>query len=238
MRILLPLNPRPLRLATLVCAMIFLQLPAGKPASSADFQVPGDAIVPPPVQTLLSNGEQFEFRGATLTKVASYIITGRVLSTRQYYSGLETKVSSVDLALGWSLLAESAIVDQLNFMQNDRRLYYQSKSLIPLTTDQIAANSSNNHIIAANDGVEDTIEGLQKDDVITLRGYLVNVRYGDNWHWDTSLSRTDEGDGACEIMFVTEVIIRRNADIAQNWEVLPWKTGLSLTSKPVQMSRL
>ncbi len=166
------------------------------------------------------------------------MVTGRVLSTRRYFSGIEEKVSSVDLALGWSWLAENAIVDQLNFTQNDRRLYYQSKSLLPLTTDQIAANSSNNHIIAANDEVEDTVEGLQKDDLVTLSGFLVNVKYGDDWHWDTSVSRTDEGDGACEIIYVTEVIIRRNADIAQNWEALPWKTGLLLISKPVQMSRL
>lgn len=226
------------QVALFLGAIVLFHGIAGRHSLAADFGVPASAVIPPPTQTMLSNEEQFEFRGATLTKVARYLITGRVLSARRYHSGLEAKVSSVDLALGWSLLADSTIDGQLNFTQNDRELFYQSTGLIPLTTDQIAANSSNNHIIAANDSVEDTVEGLQKDDVVTLSGYLVNVKYGDDWHWDTSVSRTDEGDGACEIMFVTEVIIRRNADIAQNWEALPWKTGLWLISKPVQMSRL
>jgi hypothetical protein len=43
-------------------------------------------------------------------------------------------------------------------------------------------------------------------DIIELRGYLVEVTAPDGWHWRSSLSRTDSGDGACELMWVTEQI--------------------------------
>ena len=43
--------------------------------------------------------------------------------------------------------------------------------------------------------------------VITLHGYLVEVRANDGWHWRSSLTRNDTGNGACELVWVESVEI-------------------------------
>ena len=44
-------------------------------------------------------------------------------------------------------------------------------------------------------------------DLISLDGYLVSVSSDGGWRWDTSLSRTDTGNGACEIVWVKRLTI-------------------------------
>jgi len=39
-------------------------------------------------------------------------------------------------------------------------------------------------------------------------GYLISIRGEDGWHWRSSLSRTDSGDGACEVVWVDSLAIR------------------------------
>ncbi len=45
---------------------------------------------------------------------------------------------------------------------------------------------------------------VHKEDYITLKGYLVNVKFPD-YDWKSSLARNDTGNGACEIMYVESV---------------------------------
>ena len=43
---------------------------------------------------------------------------------------------------------------------------------------------------------------LSAGQIATLRGWLVNATSPDGGHWNTSLSRTDDGPGACELFYV------------------------------------
>ena len=38
-----------------------------------------------------------------------------------------------------------------------------------------------------------------------LRGQLVRADGQDGWHWISSLTRTDTGDGSCEVVWVETV---------------------------------
>jgi hypothetical protein len=38
--------------------------------------------------------------------------------------------------------------------------------------------------------------------LVTVSGYLVDVRGANGFTWKTSLSRSDTGDGSCEIVWV------------------------------------
>ena len=44
--------------------------------------------------------------------------------------------------------------------------------------------------------------------VVALEGYLVKVISKDGWRWQSSLTRNDTGNGACEVIWVEEVEIR------------------------------
>lgn len=49
---------------------------------------------------------------------------------------------------------------------------------------------------------------MRKHEVITLQGTLVQVEADDGWKWTSSLSRTDTGDGSCEVVLVDSLSIR------------------------------
>jgi len=67
---------------------------------------------------------------------------------------------------------------------------------------------SNNHIIPANEQIRSKINSLNTGDQIQINGYLVESKgtyEGKNYYWDSSLSRTDTSDGACEVFYVTNI---------------------------------
>jgi hypothetical protein len=41
--------------------------------------------------------------------------------------------------------------------------------------------------------------------MVSLSGYLVEINGANNWRWRSSLSRTDTGQGACEVFYVEAV---------------------------------
>ena len=46
---------------------------------------------------------------------------------------------------------------------------------------------------------------VQKDDLIYLKGHLVEVRAQDGWIWRSSLTREDTGNGACELFLIEDI---------------------------------
>ncbi len=68
---------------------------------------------------------------------------------------------------------------------------------------------SNNHIISSDKDVEKLIRSVKAGEYVKLDGYLVETYArtdnGGYFKWGTSLSRKDRGDGACELLYVTNV---------------------------------
>jgi hypothetical protein len=63
-------------------------------------------------------------------------------------------------------------------------------------------HSSNNHLVAANSSIAGVISDLYPGEIVTMKGYLVNISKPNGFYWNTSLSRTDTGKGACEVFYV------------------------------------
>jgi len=109
------------------------------------------------------------------------------------------------VALGWGRMSDQSILDQLEISQGNRFFFYQWPNAPPIPEREIECHASNNHLIAANSSVAHVISGLYPGEIVTMQGYLVNVTGPDGFHWDTSLTRTDTGNGACEVMYVVGV---------------------------------
>ena len=58
-------------------------------------------------------------------------------------------------------------------------------------------------MIPANEAVAKRLLAVRTGQIIHLRGRLVRVDGKDGWHWVSSLSRTDTGDGSCEVVWVS-----------------------------------
>jgi hypothetical protein len=147
-----------------------------------------------------------------IEKVAEYSITGRVVGTSRYSFGIRGELSPYDVGLAWGPLSDIAVDDRISWRSSQRWLTFRTNdfALLPL----ISINSSNTHLIPANNDIRRLLRHIRRNDVVRLEGYLVQAHYTDRGHSitiPTSTSRYDTGNGACEQMYVTSVTwLRQN----------------------------
>ena len=168
---------------------------------------PGVLVPEVPRQSLAEVGGVVEYKGYRLTRRASYVIRARVLSREDYYLGMESDLSPMDLAFGWGPMSDQAILDRIEVSQGGRWYFTRYELPAPLPDSSIIRNSGNVHMIPAGVGVEAALKRVRKGDIVTARGYLVDVDSDDGFFWRTSLTREDTGGGSCEVMYLESLQI-------------------------------
>jgi hypothetical protein len=58
------------------------------------------------------------------------------------------------------------------------------------------------HMIPSTDEIASRLGRVRPGQLVTVSGYLVDVRGANGFTWKTSLSRSDTGDGSCEVVWV------------------------------------
>ncbi|KYG66288.1 hypothetical protein AZI86_04320 [Bdellovibrio bacteriovorus] len=170
-------------------------------------QAPGILVGEAPAQELIpaEARKPIKYNDSVVEPLATYRIRARVLSKQRYRFDHGAKVSPIDLALGWGPMSDTAILDQLSVSQ-DHRFYFLRWQEPPINEKDMMLNSANVHIIPANDYIKDQVLSLRIGQIVELRGSLVVVSGKDGGEWKSSLSREDSGAGACELMYVTQVM--------------------------------
>lgn len=145
----------------------------------------------------------FRFGEAMVTPLAGFSLQARVLSREDYSFGNESRYSPTDLALGWGPMADASIGQRLDISQGGRWYHYSwGSDGPPLPLGKIVRNSANMHMVPADATVAAALERVRQGDTVAVHGWLVRIDAADGWHWQSSLSRDDSGDGACELVFV------------------------------------
>lgn len=195
--------PRP-RSARLLC-LVALGLLASAACSK---RIPNGVLAPgEPIQVAIAEAQPITRKGFKLTPLAHFEVTARVLSAKHYGFGREAQLAPVDLALGWGPMSNSGVLEDLQIHQ-DARAYFWSAREMPLERELLESHSANMHLIGADADVERRLRRVRRDEVVTLSGSLVQVEADDGWKWTSSLSRTDTGDGACEVVLVDSLAVR------------------------------
>jgi hypothetical protein len=109
-----------------------------------------------------------------------------------------------DLALGWGPMSDNRVLRDIDITQSNRFYYWHSASL-PVPRDVIIAHSANTHVIPGNRAIATLLARVRTGQVVTLTGTLVDGRRNDGISIKTSLTRTDSGAGACEVLLVNDV---------------------------------
>lgn len=167
-------------------------------------RAPGVLAPAPPRQSALDSSPQpIIIDEYTLTPLAKFEVEARLLS-RLGYSDEGADISPLDFALGWGRMSDTAIIEQLNVSQGSRFFTYRWDDQPPIPLNEIVVSAANVHLIPANVAVEAALKRLRVGQVIELKGLLVEANRPDGWRWRSSLTRTDNGNGACELMLVHE----------------------------------
>lgn len=157
----------------------------------------------PPLQTDAPRGLSLPAIGdGSLSPLAGFSVEARVLGREDYRIGREATFSPTDLALGWGRMADEAVLAQLDISQGGRWYRYRWRDQPPIPADEIIRSSANMHIVPANDAVAAALGRVEAGQRLRIDGWLVRIDADDGrWHWRSSLSRDDSGDGACELVY-------------------------------------
>lgn len=147
------------------------------------------------------------FKDATLHPLATFSFTARVLSRDDYHLDAESDLSPTDLALGWGRMSDSAVLRHIDISQGGRFYYWRTQHP-PIPLREIETHSANMHMIPADAAVAYQLKRVRAGDVVSLDGLLVEADKANGWHWRSSMTRDDTGDGACELFYVTMASIR------------------------------
>lgn len=165
------------------------------------------AAAAPQQRAIAASPPQFGKKGYTLTALARFTLTARVLGVERYHFDREADLAPVDLALGWGPMSDSAVLSKVRISQGGR-VYYWRVDEFPVPRREIEVNSANMHLIPATPAVEKQLKRARPGSIVQLSGYLVEARAADGWRWVSSLTREDTGAGACELIWVEQLELR------------------------------
>ena len=167
---------------------------------------PGVLVPESPIQQNQAFDRGILFKDYKITPLAHFSMRAKVLSKKNYYFGKEADLSPTDLALGWGRMSDESILKSITISQSGRWYRWRASSL-PIPKREIETHSANMHIIPSNQMVADTLKRVRNGNLINLTGKLVRIDSSDGWHWTSSLTRNDRGQGACELILVEHMEI-------------------------------
>lgn len=166
------------------------------------------ALLQDPLQSVTSTKPfLFNYRGTgyEVAPMADYELWGLVV-THNDIEGLmdlthdENSVDIRDICVVWGNNLRTDDYKQVRYSSGDFVCYFQYGPGVSFDHDRL----SNSHLLADDAAVRQMILNTRVGDQIHLKGMLVNYRPVDqSLYWrNSSLTRKDSGNGACEVVFV------------------------------------
>ncbi len=149
-----------------------------------------------------------ELKGFQLKVRAEFSLKALLLSKERYrfYDSM-TSLMPYDFALGWGRMSDQAILDRYRISQGARFYMWSYSNPAPMPEGEVITSSANMHLIPKTDDVFSLMKSARAGDLINLKGYLVDVMKDQKSVIQTSLTRSDSGAGACEVVLVEELLI-------------------------------
>lgn len=166
----------------------------------------GLSVERPPLQIALDDAPQISTGEFRITPRARFQVEARVLGRKDYRFDAEAALSPTDLALGWGPMARPEVLEPFDISQSGR-FYRWRTDRFPVPREEIEKSSANIHIVPADAYVARELDRIREGDTVRLAGHLIDVDGDNGWRWRTSLTRTDTGSGACELLLVERLQI-------------------------------
>ena len=150
----------------------------------------------------------------TLTPRATYDISGLVVSQHRgdalFNLGHKADPGNIkDVCVVWGEAVTNGSYRKVNFTSGEFTCSYSWSGV--LTPPFNPEKASNNHLIPASRTIARQIGAIHVGDQIRMTGLLVDYKVTrdgrDIFTRQTSLTRSDTGNGACEILYVTDLSV-------------------------------
>jgi hypothetical protein len=169
-------------------------------------RAPGVLAPDEPYQREVYSARFREINGYRIELLATFDIRARVIATERYWFDQGSALSPVDLVLGWGATSDSTVLKQISVSQSGRFYHWWVKTL-PLPRRLIETQSANMHMIPASGEIARQLKSIRAGNMVHLKGYLVEATSKEGFRWKSSLTRTDTGSGACELILVESIYV-------------------------------
>jgi len=169
-------------------------------------RAPGVLAPDEPYQKEVYSTRIREINGYRIELLASFDIRARVIAAERYWFDQGSALSPVDLVLGWGAMSDSAVLEQISISQGGRFYHWWVKNL-SLPRRAIETQSANMHMIPATGEIARQLKSIRSGNMVHLKGYLVEATSKRGFRWRSSLTRTDTGGGACELILVESLYV-------------------------------
>ncbi len=190
------------------------------------------SLYTPPLQKKVGDPDPIQFRrgdyNLTLKPLHHYQISGLIVSINDYAMlGLRYQdFYELDLCMIWGGNVRSGAhrSSHVDFQHHGNVCYSRWSHGVVINENEL----SNTHVYATDPDVLGELEGLRVGDQVQIEGYLVEVAAvpvqvspGNNpgtARLRSSTTRTDRGQGACEIMYAKSLRVLARANVS--WRLL------------------
>jgi hypothetical protein len=163
--------------------------------------------------TDLEGGESWKKNGFRLQKLADFRVHARVVGKKRYRTSYSAKIGPWDFAMVWGRASDQRVLDKCSFSQGDRWGNWILEDGSPITREEMISLFSNFHLVPATDAIMAQLDRVELGSAIEIKGKLVLITDKSGFAWRSSLSRTDVGNGACEIVWVEKVRTLRTSEL-------------------------
>jgi len=199
-----------------------------------------ESLLQSPIQTEDGVPEPFEVTRKevtyTVTPLFSYELWGMIVSYHDSASFIDLShklwndyINVKDVCVIWGKNVETGVYKRMTFRNRDFTCFYRypDRETGELFTENCL---SNNHLLPADPLVADAVRKARKGDQVRFKGWLVSYgQKGAPYSRGSSTVRDDRGNGACEVVYLTEFEILREANAA-------WRTLYKLSFALVVLS--
>ncbi|TLY98357.1 MAG: hypothetical protein E6K36_18280 [Gammaproteobacteria bacterium] len=105
-------------------------------------------------------------------------------------------------------MSDNRVLAAFDVSQGARFYTWRPRGPLPIAREDVIVHSANTHVIPADARIRSELAHLRVGQVVHLAGTLVDATRDDGAWLRTSLTRTDSGAGACEVMLVESVEVR------------------------------
>jgi hypothetical protein len=166
---------------------------------------PGVLAAVEPMQRPIDAAPLIERGAFRLRPRAEFSATVRVLRREDYSLGELARLVPTDYAVGWGPMSDSKVLEDVQISQSNRFYYWRTEHW-PVDRATIESHSANWHVIPDNASVRSVLGKVRRGSIVEFEGELVDIE-GPDARMATSLSRSDTGAGACEVLLATSARI-------------------------------
>ena len=161
---------------------------------------PGELLAAAPqIRSVL--GEMKKVGDDVIFPFAQLQIDGLVLARKDYTMGPESRLSPMDVVLGWGPVSAVGVGAKVGITQADRS-YTPKANTSGLDAATILLNTANLHLIPDSPQIKSVLATVAPGDFLSLKGHLVGVGDATGWQWIPAVGKSDAGLYGMDILLV------------------------------------